>query len=139
MSESNVEIAQRLWGAFEQGGFRGIDAWIGLLAEDVELHPAIVGGADGSTYHGHDGVRAWAREVDETLEDLHLRADEYREVGGRVVAIGHVSARGGASGLELDVPIAWVLSIRDGRVATMHGYLDVAAALEAAGGPGARG
>lgn len=132
MTGSHVEIARRLWEAFDRSGFRGIDGWIGLLAEDVELHPAIVGGADGSTYRGHEGVRAWAREVDETLEDLHLRANEYREVGERVVAIGHVSARGGASGLELDVPIAWVLTIRDGRVATMHGYLDVAAALEAA-------
>jgi ketosteroid isomerase-like protein len=136
---SDIEIAQRLWEAFDPAGFGGIDAWIGMLAEDVELHPAIVGGADGSTYHGHDGVRAWAREVEETLEDLHLRADEYRQVGDRVVAVGHVSARGGASGLELDVPIAWVLSIRDGRVATMHGYLDVAAALEAAGGPRTEG
>jgi ketosteroid isomerase-like protein len=132
MTSSGVDVAKGVLAAFEQGGFPDVDGWIGWLAEDVELRSAIVGGAEGNTYHGHDEVRRWAREVDEALNDLHLYADEFREVGDRVVAIGHVSARGGGSGLELDVPIAWVLTVRDGKVATMHGYLDTEAALEAA-------
>lgn len=129
MAPGDVEIVQDLWEAFDRHGFGGVEQWVGLLSEDVELRSAIAGGAEGSVYRGHAGVRAWAHQVQEALNDLRLQADEYREVGERVVAIGHVSARGGASGLALDVPIAWVLAVRDGRVASLYGYLDVEEAL----------
>lgn len=132
MALSDVEVVEQTLAAFEANGFARIDPLLEWLADDVELRSAIVGGASGSTYHGHDGVRAWAREVDEAFDDLHLLPHEFQEVGGHVVGLGHVRARGGSSGVVLDVPIAWVLSVRDEKVTMLHGYLTHEAALEAA-------
>jgi ketosteroid isomerase-like protein len=73
-----------------------------------------------------------ADEVLETFAVTELFADEIHEVGELVVALGHIHARGGSSGVSLDSPSGWVVSIRDGRIASMHGYLDHEQALEAA-------
>jgi ketosteroid isomerase-like protein len=132
MALSKVEIVERTLEAFARSGVPDVEELIGWLTEDVELRSAIVGGASGSTYHGHDGVRQWAREVDEAFDELRMLPHDFSEVGDLVVGLGHVQARGGASGLVLDVPIGWVLSIRDGKVASLHGYLDHAEALAAA-------
>ena len=129
---SDVEVVEHALAAFERRGFDDIEGLIEWLTEDVELRSAIVGGADGSVYRGHDGIREWARGVGEAFDELHLVARDVRAVGELVVGLGHVTARGGASGLELDVPIGWVLTVRDGRVARMHGYLDPEEALAAA-------
>ena len=126
---SKVDVVKRSLAAFERSGVGDVEELLEWLTEDVELRSAIVGGAEGNVYRGHEGVRRWAAEVAEALNDLHLHAEEFREVGELVVATGHVSARGGVSGLELDVPIAWVLSVRDARIATMRGYLDPDRAL----------
>jgi ketosteroid isomerase-like protein len=132
MGLSNIEVVQRALAAFESTGFADIEPFVEWVTEDVELRSAIVGGAEGNVYCGHDGIRAWARQVSDALDELHLIAEDFREVGGFVVGLGHVKARGGASGLELDVPSGWVVEVRDGRVARMHGYLDHDSALEAA-------
>ena len=133
MALSDVEVVRRSLDAFERCGFPDVEELIEWLAEDVELRSAIVGGAEGNTYRGHDGVRQWARAVDEAFDELHMVAEDIRQVGGVVVGLGHVNVRGGASGLTLDVPVAWVLTVRDGKLATMHGYLDHGEAMEAAG------
>ena len=129
---SKVEIAERTLEVFARSGVPDVEELLGWLTEDVELRSAIVGGASGSTYHGHDGVRQWAREVDEAFDELRMLPHEFSEVGDLVVALGHVQARGGASGLVLDVAIGWVVSVRNGKAATLHGYLDHAEALAAA-------
>ena len=132
MELSNVEVVTRALAAFESTGFADIEPFIAWVTEDVELRSAIVGGAEGNVYRGHDGIREWAREVTDAFDDLHLIAEEFREVSDVVVGLGHVKARGGASRLELDVPSGWVVAVRDGRIAWMHGYLEHEAALEAA-------
>jgi hypothetical protein len=52
MSEENVEIARRTVAAFSQGD---VERLLSYIDPEGELHSAIVGGAEGSTYRGHDG------------------------------------------------------------------------------------
>jgi ketosteroid isomerase-like protein len=77
-------------------------------------------------------VREWAREGDEAFDELRLTIDEVRDAGPVVLALGRIEARGGASGVALDAPNGWVLWVRDERIAALHGFLDHAAAIEAA-------
>jgi ketosteroid isomerase-like protein len=58
---------------------------------------------------------------------------EYRDLGDRVIAFGHINARGRESGLEIDSPTGWVFTVRNGRVVKAEGFLNRADTLEAAG------
>jgi ketosteroid isomerase-like protein len=129
MGPENVEIVRRALAAFEG---RDAEALLEWCTDDVELRSAIIGGAEGNVYRGDDGVREWAGEGLDTFEELRLVADEFREVGELVVMLGHIRARGGSSGVVLDSPSGWVVALRDGRIASLHGYLEHEAALEAA-------
>jgi ketosteroid isomerase-like protein len=82
---------------------------------------------------GHEGVRDYVRDLDEAFTVRHLEISEYRDLGNRVIAIGHVRGRGRASGAEIDAPISFLAEFRDGRVIRMSDYLDAEKALKAAG------
>ena len=129
MTLGKADLVRAALAAFAE---RDFDALLELCTDDVELRSAIIGGADGSAYRGHAEMRSWADEVLETFAVTELFADEIHEVGELVVALGHIHARGGSSGLSLDSPSGWVISIRDGRIASMHGYLDHGSAVQAA-------
>jgi ketosteroid isomerase-like protein len=100
---------------------------------DGELHSAIVGGAEGNVYRGHEGFRRWVADSFESFEEVRNEWSEYRDLGSRVLAFGHVKARGRGSGMELDSPMGWVFTVRRGKVVKAEGFLSRAEALEAAG------
>jgi ketosteroid isomerase-like protein len=69
----------------------------------------------------------------ESFEELRTELTEFRDLGDRVVAFGHIHARGRESGLELDAATGWVFTVRHGKVVMAEGFLNREAALEAAG------
>ena len=132
MSEENVEVCKRV---FEALGFRrDTEAGLQYIDPEAELHSAIIGGAEANSYRGHEGFRQWMAESDAAFEELRpLGPQEYRDLGDRVVTLGHFHARGRESGLEIDSPIAWVMTLGDGKLIRAEGFLNWAEALEAAG------
>jgi ketosteroid isomerase-like protein len=130
MSEENVEIVRR---GFEAYSRRDVDGFLSHLDPEVELRSAIVGGAEGKVYRGHDGVRKWIADSDESFIELVTDLSEFRDVGDQVLAFGHIRARGRESGLELESPTGWVFAVRDGKLVKAEGFLSTAAALEAVG------
>ena len=120
MSEENVEIARKVADALNR---RDVEAILAYANPEIELHSAIIGGAEGNTYRGHDGVRQWMAESIATFAELR----------GDVLTIGRVYARGRESGVEIDSPMAWLTTFRDGKIVLTRGYLNVREALEAAG------
>jgi ketosteroid isomerase-like protein len=130
MSQENVEIVRRLMEAYAGGD---IEEMLSHLDPDGELHSAIIGGAEGNVYKGHDGIRRWFAEVTDSFEDLRTELTEFRDLGDRVLAFGHMHARGRESGLELDSPTGWVFTVRRGKLAKAEGFLSREDALEAAG------
>jgi ketosteroid isomerase-like protein len=62
-----------------------------------------------------------------------MRADEIRSLGDRLVVFGEIHGRGRASGMDVRVPLAWVLEFRDGKLRRNRTYADRNEALEAAG------
>jgi ketosteroid isomerase-like protein len=132
MSQQNVEAFQR---AAEAINGRDID---GLLAEvhpEVEWHPVMIASLAGSAtvYRGHEGVRDWIRDVDESFDRTHSVFPEVRDLGDRLVAIGTLRAQGKGSGVEVESPIAYVADFKDGKAVLVRTYLDLEQALEAAG------
>jgi hypothetical protein len=58
MSHENVEKFRR---GFAAVNHRDLDGFLGNVAPDVEF--TSLAEAEGETFHGHDGVRRWWKEV----------------------------------------------------------------------------
>jgi ketosteroid isomerase-like protein len=129
MSEENVQLARDGFEAWLQRDFDRLDE---MCVSDFEFVPAIAAGVDGGSLRGRDEIEHFFEGLDEIWETFRIDTNEFRAVGERVLGLGHVTAKGRVSGLELDQPIFTVLSIRDGKLVRMQSFLDEQAALEAA-------
>ena len=117
--------------AFDAWANRDADAFLRFIDPAMELRSAIIGGAEGNTYRGHQGVREWMAESDAAFEELRVEREQYRDVGDRVLILCHLYARGTESGVELDSPLAWLCTLRGGKIVSQQGYLDPQEALQA--------
>jgi ketosteroid isomerase-like protein len=130
MSRENVEVVRRSLDAVNR---RDVEEVLSLTDPDGELHSAIIGGAEGSVFRGHDGFRRWLTEMYQTFDEVNTELTEYRDMGERVLAFGRIRARGRESGLQLDSETGWIFTVRAGRLVRAEGFLSRAQALEAAG------
>jgi len=130
MSEENVEVARR---TFEAIGRWDIDALLEFYDPEIEFLPLTGTRVESGGYLGHAGVREYFEEVATIWEDMHPHADDVRTVGDNVVLLGGCLVRGRGSGAEADSPMAWVLTVRDGKVTRHRGYRTREEALEAVG------
>jgi ketosteroid isomerase-like protein len=131
MSQEDVEAFKR---AVEAGNRRDWDAVLEELDPEVEWRPGLLGSLEGTptVYRGHEGVLEWLRDVAGVLE-IQTEFSEIRDLGDRVVAIGHIRTRGEASGAETESPIAYVTEYKNGKATRIQTFLDPKDALEAAG------
>jgi ketosteroid isomerase-like protein len=130
MSQENVEIVRQSLEAYASGE---VEEMLAHVDAEAELHSAIIGGAEAKVFRGHDGFRRWFAETRESFEELSTELTEYRDLGDRIVAFGHIHARGRGSGLEIDSPTGWVFTVRRGKVVRAEGFLSRSETLEAAG------
>ncbi|MCD6014060.1 MAG: hypothetical protein K0R88_144 [Solirubrobacterales bacterium] len=131
MSQQNVGLARR---AIEIYNTHDVEALQNIGTEDVEFRSFLEGRTQARPLRGHEGLEEWQRTESEAFEGLKVEADEFRDLGeNRVLVAGRLRGRGKASGVELDVPAAWVLEIRGSKICAFHSYNSRAEALEAAG------
>jgi ketosteroid isomerase-like protein len=128
-----MEIARRGWEALNR---QDLDAVLATIHPDVEWRPAQgPGGMEGNVYRGREAYERWLREeLPEVWEEFRGEDLDFRELpGGRVLLLGYIRGRGRASGAEVRAPFGQLARFRDGSVVEIHGFLDHASALEAAG------
>ena len=102
--------------------------------EDVEWYPDVVGRLEGhDAYRGHDGLRRWSEAIEDVFDRVETSVAEVRDLGSRMVVLGTTRVFGKGSGMAVEEPLAFVLEMRDGKVARAVSYRDHAKALEAAG------
>lgn len=130
MSRENVEVVRL---TFEAIGRWDIDALLMLYDHEIEYLPLTGTRVESGGYVGHAGVREYFDEVAEIWEELRPRADDVRTVGEHVLVLGGCAVRGRGSGAESDSPMAWVLTVRDGKVTRHRGYRTREEALDAVG------
>jgi ketosteroid isomerase-like protein len=133
MSQENVELVRRSVEAIPRDVEDDVEEMLSYVDPEGELHSAIVGGAEGNVYRGHEGFRRWVADSFESFQEVRNEWSEFRDLGDRVLAFGHVKARGRESGMELDSPMGWVFTVRRGKVVKAEGFLSQAEALEAVG------
>jgi uncharacterized protein len=130
MSQENVEIVRLTFEAIRKWD---VDALLKLYDAEIEFLPLTGTRIESGGYTGHAGVREYFEEVAEVWEELRPHAEDVRTLGDQVVVLGGCAVRGRGSGAESDTLMAWVITVRDGKVTRHRGYRTGDEALEAVG------
>src|SRR5262249_47176032 len=130
MSHENVEVTRRAMTAFGQ---RDLESYEELFTPDFEWLPALPMAIESEGYRRREGVERYFAEISDTWEAYSVIPDEYRDVGNSVLMVGRFEARGKASGVAVDSPLAAVFEFQDGRCSRARAFLDPAEALKAVG------
>jgi len=131
MSRENVEIARRV---YEAAARRDSATVFALYDPEVELDNSRLGVVNSGIYTGHAGLRSFFREWHEAWDGIDYDFDDLIDAGqDAVIAVVTRHGRGRASGVEVDMHVALVWTIREQRVARVVWFPSRAEALEAAG------
>jgi ketosteroid isomerase-like protein len=116
----NVRLARRLFDRWNSGKH---DVDPEIVDSEVELHTPL--SPTSAPYQGHEGIRERVTEVDGRFEELRFEIDQLRELDdGRVLATGVAHVRGRGSDIELDQPLEWLLTFREGRLLRYEAFTD---------------
>jgi ketosteroid isomerase-like protein len=132
MSAENVEVVRRV---YEAAARRDGATVLDLYDPEVELDNTrldVVGTA-GGVHRGHDGLRRFFREWHEAWERVEYDYDELIDAGGdQVVSVVTRRGRGRASGAEVELRVALLWTLREGKIARVVWFPSREEALEAA-------
>ena len=112
----------------------------GVEAALDQIHPDFEGvtppelSPEPDTYRGHEGIRRYFAGFEGVMDEVRWEADELMEAPNeRVVAGIRLLTRSVATGLELELPVWQVCTVRDGKVLRIEGFAEREDALRAAG------
>ena len=88
---------------------------------------------EGGCYQGREGVERIAAAIGEVWEEIQAIADQFRDLGDRVLVLGRQAGLGKGSGAQVDAPLAGIFDFRGGRIWRVRGYVNRAEGLRAAG------
>lgn len=129
MSTENVELAHRAFQAFND---RDLDAFLGLMSDEVEAIP-IIAAMEGGCYRGHDGIRRWWEQVLGAFPDFQAEVVHVRDRPDVTVVTLHMQGHAAGSDTPVDA-MGWQLSRwRQGKCTRWQMYASEPEALDAAG------
>jgi ketosteroid isomerase-like protein len=107
-----------------------VEAFVALAAEDVEF-TSLVAEAEGTTFRGHQGVRAWWAAVREGFETVTWELLDVE--GGDDRAITRIHIAGVLSGVAVEQTMWQAVKLRDGKLGWWATFRTEAEAREAVG------
>jgi uncharacterized protein len=129
MPEENVEFVLDAYARFNAGERRP-EPW--FWHEDASYHVSRTD-PDSAVHQGIDAIRQQFASWVETYPDLTVEPIEALGNGDQVFLWVRFAGHGASSGLPIDMELAHVYTLRDGRAARLDEYTNRAEALEAAG------
>jgi len=118
---SNVEIVEEMYAAFNEGDLETV---VGMMDPDIEwIEPE--GSPYSGTYRGTDAVvENVFQRVLEDIEDFEVATEQFIDGGDTIVVVGTARGTVMASGKSLNVPLAHVCDVADGRLTRFVDYTD---------------
>jgi uncharacterized protein len=129
MSQEGVEFVLDGYARFNAGERRP-ELW--FWHEDAEFHASRTD-PDAAVHRGIDAIRRQFESWVEAYPDLQVEPLEAKGNGDQVFLWVRFAGHGANSGLPIDMELAHVYTLRDGRVARLVEYPARAEALAAAG------
>ncbi len=130
MSEQeNVGVVRRAYENFRSGDIAGI---LNAVTDDVDWRLPEISGADFSGRRtGRDAVAGFFSSLAEQQDTVSFEPREFVAQGDKVVALGSYRWRVKKNAREYGGEWAHVFTVRGGRIAAFHEYMDSAAAAAA--------
>lgn len=128
MSQENVELAKKAFGAI---GRRDLDGLLALMDQEVESvsrTAAIEGGL-----HGHEGIRRWWETWFETFPDYSMEIVQVRDLGNVALTTIRAVGHGAGSNVPLTDRFWHATRWRDGKCLWWQTFYSEAEALEVVG------
>ena len=132
----NVDLVKGLYAAYAQQNSQYI---LDRLVDDVvwiNEGPESIPYA--GTFKGRQEVPRFFQALASTVDNGRLDPEEWIADGDKVVTTGRFTATVKATGKPIDVAIAHVFTVRDGKIARWVGYGDTARVAEAYTAPALR-
>jgi ketosteroid isomerase-like protein len=133
-------VARRMRQVYEAFNRRDMEAFLILSSHPaVDFYTAtdaagVPFGLDlNDSYHGHEGLAAFARQWVAAWQDYRTEPEEIIDCGDRLVVLLRHRGRGRGSGVEIDQAFAQVVHLRRGLAVRIDTFWDPARALQAAG------
>jgi ketosteroid isomerase-like protein len=129
MSQENVEIVRRGYARYNAGE-RIPELW--FWHPDAEYHAARED-PDSAVHRGIDAIRQQFANWHDAYPDLKVEVLDARASGDQVFLWVRFVGHGATSGMLIEMELAHVYTMRDGKAARVVEYMDRNEALEAAG------
>jgi ketosteroid isomerase-like protein len=104
-----------------------------LVHERFELHLPATYPEGAQVFRGPDGLKRWTAKTREIWGEWRFELERLIDLGDRVVALVHLVAKGGLSGVRLERDTAHVWTLADDKVTSCEVYLDRLDALKTLG------
>jgi ketosteroid isomerase-like protein len=131
LSQENVEVVRRGWEAWLRGD---LPVLFSQFDPDVVWDTSHFHDWPESTYHGVEGVERFLSEWLDVWADYELEVEDIRAApDGRVLSLVRQRGKGRHSGLGMEMELAQIATLRDGKVTRLENYEDRAEALDAIG------
>jgi len=139
MSQQNVERL-RTW---DEERSADLNAWISAVETgeaDLSIYDAEMTYQDdslpdhaGETYHGVEGLVRASRQMADPFSQVLIETERILGSGDRVVSVVRIRATSSFTGIEFDIPYAYLYTFRNGKIIHGQGFSSVTKALDAAG------
>jgi ketosteroid isomerase-like protein len=128
MSPENVEVRDVAEAAFRALNAGDLDGFLALTTEDIEF-TSLIAEAEGTSFRGWDGVRAWWKEVRASIQQGRWELLDIQDVDDGAVI--HVRVAGLLGGVPVEVTMWQAANVRDAKVSWWALFRTEREALEA--------
>jgi uncharacterized protein len=127
MGEQSVGVVKGLYEAYARGDVPGV---LGAMAGDIEWHEAD-GMPYGGVYHGGEDVAQNVfGPILEDIPDFGVTPEEFFASGDTVVVVARYTGTGKTTGKALNLPVAHIWDVSNGKIARFRQFVDTAKFLE---------
>ena len=130
MSEENVEVVRRAYSEFLETGTFAREIAASDFVWDMSHYD---GWPEQQVYQGVEAAERFMQEWTSAWVDWELQIDELLDAGDKVVALVRQRGRSKLTGISVEVSLAKIWTLLDGKNSRMDMYSDVGDALAAVG------